>query len=40
MERLLDNGMPQVVINSGSKMVVGAVPELNLLSQIQLAMQD
>ncbi len=34
------SGVPQTVINSGAKMVVGAVPELNLLSQIQVAMQN
>lgn len=34
------SGVPQTVINSGAKMVVGAVPELNLLGQIQLAMQN
>jgi glutaredoxin-like protein len=34
------SGVPQTVINSGAKMVVGAVPELNLLSQIQVAMQS
>ncbi len=34
------SGVPQTVINSGAKMVVGAVPEINLLSQIQLAFQN
>ena len=32
------SGVPQTVINSGAKMVVGAVPEVNLLSQIQAAL--
>ncbi len=34
------SGVPQTVINSGAKMVVGAVPEINLLSQIKLAFQN
>ncbi len=34
------SGVPQTVINSGAKMIVGAVPEINLLSQIKLALQD
>lgn len=34
------SGVPQTVINSGAKMVVGAVPELNLLNQIQVALQN
>ncbi len=34
------SGVPQTVINSGAKMVVGAVPEINLLSQIQAAYQN
>ena len=34
------SGVPQTVINSGAKMVVGAVPELNLLSEIQKALQN
>ena len=34
------SGVPQTVINSGAKMVVGAVPEINLLSQIQAAFQN
>ncbi len=34
------SGVPQTVINSGAKMVVGAVPEINLLSQIRLAFQN
>ncbi len=34
------SGVPQTVINSGAKMVVGAVPEVNLLSQIKLAFQN
>jgi len=34
------SGVPQTVINSGAKMVVGAVPELNLLTQIQTALQN
>ncbi len=29
------SGVPQTVINAGEKMVVGAVPEANLLGQIQ-----
>lgn len=32
-------GVPQTVINAGSGMVVGAVPELNLLAEIQRALQ-
>ncbi len=39
-EKYYVSGVPQTVINSGAKMVVGAVPELNLLGQIQLAMQN
>lgn len=39
-EKYYVSGVPQTVINSGAKMVVGAVPEMNLLSQIQLAMQN
>jgi glutaredoxin-like protein len=34
------NGVPQTVINSGAKMVVGAVPEQNLLNQIIQALQN
>ncbi len=34
------SGVPQTVINAGAKMVVGAVPEINLLSQIKLAFQN
>ncbi len=34
------SGVPQTVINSGAKMVVGAVPEINLLNQIKLAYQN
>ena len=34
------SGVPQTVINSGAKMVVGAVPEINLLNQIRLAIQN
>ena len=33
-------GVPQTVINSGAKMVVGAVPEQNLLTQIRAALQN
>lgn len=33
-------GVPQTVINSGAGMVVGAVPEQNLLAQIRQAMQN
>ena len=39
-EKYYVSGVPQTVINSGAKMVVGAVPELNLLSQIQVAFQN
>ena len=39
-EKFYVSGVPQTVINSGAKMVVGAVPELNLLGQIKLAMQS
>ena len=31
-------GVPQTVINSGGGMVVGAVPELNLIAEIKRAM--
>ncbi len=34
------SGVPQTVINSGAKMVVGAVPEINLVNQIKLALQN
>jgi glutaredoxin-like protein len=34
------SGVPQTVINSGAKMVVGAVPEQNLLAQIMAALQN
>lgn len=33
-------GVPQTVINSGSGMVVGAVPEQNLLAEIRRALQN
>ncbi|HEU0292163.1 MAG TPA: thioredoxin family protein [Anaerolineales bacterium] len=33
-------GVPQTVINAGAGMVVGAVPEQNLLAQIQQALQN
>lgn len=33
-------GVPQTVINAGAGMVVGAVPEQNLLAQIRQAMQN
>ena len=33
-------GVPQTVINSGAGMVVGAVPEQNLLAAIQQALQN
>jgi glutaredoxin-like protein len=33
-------GVPQTVINSGSGMVVGAVPEQNLLAEIMRALQN
>ena len=39
-QRFSVSGVPQTVINSGAKMVVGAVPEQNLLSQIMSAMQN
>ena len=39
-EKFYVSGVPQTVINSGAKMVVGTVPELNLLGQIQLAMRN
>ncbi len=39
-EKYYVSGVPQTVINSGAKMVVGAVPEINLLSQIRVAMQN
>ncbi len=39
-EKYYVSGVPQTVINSGAKMVVGAVPEVNLLSQIRLAFQS
>lgn len=39
-EQYYVSGVPQTVINSGAKMVVGAVPEINLLSQIRLAFQN
>jgi len=32
-------GVPQTVINAGSGMVVGAVPEQNLLSEIRRAIK-
>jgi hypothetical protein len=32
------SGVPQTVINSGARMVVGAVPEGNLLAEIRLAL--
>ena len=34
------SGVPQTVINSGSGMVVGAVPERNLLAEIRRALQN
>ena len=39
-EKYYVSGVPQTVINSGAKMVVGAVPEINLLAQIRLAVQN
>jgi glutaredoxin-like protein len=39
-QRYYVSGVPQTVINSGAKMVVGAVPEINLLGQIQAALQN
>ena len=32
-------GVPQTVINAGSGMVVGAVPEQNLIAEIKRAVQ-
>ncbi len=34
------SGVPQTVINSGAKMVVGAVPEQNLLAEIMRSLQN
>ncbi len=34
------SGVPQTVINSGAEMVVGAVPEQALVSQIVRALRD
>ncbi len=34
------SGVPQTVINSGAKMVVGAVPEQSLLAEIKRALQN
>ena len=39
-QRFYVSGVPQTVINSGAKMVVGAVPEMNLLNQIRTALQN
>ncbi len=39
-EEFYVSGVPQTVINSGAKMVVGAVPEINLVNQIKLALQN
>jgi protein-disulfide isomerase len=33
-------GVPQTVINSGAGTVVGALPEKNLLAEIQRALQN
>ena len=33
------SGVPQTVINSGAKMVVGAVPEQGLLTEIKRALE-
>ena len=33
------SGVPQTVINDGAKMVVGAVPEQNLLAEIKRALE-
>jgi len=33
-------GVPQTVINSGKGMVVGAVPEQNLVAEIMRALQN
>ncbi len=34
------SGVPQTVINSGAKMVVGAVPEVRLLNEMMKVLQD
>ena len=34
------SGVPQTVINSGAKMVVGAVPEIRLLAEIEYALEN
>jgi thioredoxin-related protein len=34
------HGVPQTVINSGAGIVVGAVPEQNLLAEIMRALQN
>jgi protein-disulfide isomerase len=34
------SGVPQTVINSGAAMVIGAVPEQNLLAQIKRALNN
>ncbi len=34
------NGVPQTVINSGAKMVVGAVPEIRLVNEIEKVLQN
>jgi glutaredoxin-like protein len=39
-EKFYVSGVPQTVINSGAKMVVGAVPEQNLLGEIMRVMQN
>ncbi|MBI4762403.1 MAG: protein disulfide oxidoreductase [Chloroflexota bacterium] len=39
-DRFNVRGVPQTVINSGAGMVVGAVPEHNLLAEIQRALQN
>lgn len=39
-ERYYVSGVPQTVINSGEKMVVGAVPEQRLLGEIIRLMQN
>jgi hypothetical protein len=39
-ERFHVRGVPQTVINAGAGMVVGAVPEQSLLTEIKRALQD
>ena len=39
-ERYYVSGVPQTVINSGAKMVMGAVPEQHLLNEIMHLLQN